>query len=115
MFVSIGILIAITAGVLFFVLGRKTEDGISSESTFDATSEEMFGGETLQDMSMIAAVGAGAEPKSKAMLSEEDFAVETQVSAQQWQDENGVHWTKNEDGSMLWYDNNTAEWIPLQQ
>ena len=115
MFVSVGILIAITAGVLFFVLGRKTEDGISSESTFDTSSEEMFGGESLQDMSMAAAVGAGAEQKSKEMLSEEDFAVETKVSAQQWQDENGVHWIKNENGSMLWYDNNTAEWIPLQQ
>jgi len=104
--------------VLFFVIGRKDEDGIPLESGFDASSEAMFKSESLQDMSMATAVGASAVQEPKEMFSEEDFAVETrdtQNTSQQWQDENGVHWTKNEDGSMLWYDNNTAEWVPLQQ
>ena len=118
MFVSVGVIIAITAGVLFFVLGRKDEDGVSAGAGLDASSEAMFSGESLEDMSMATAVGASAVQESKEMLTEEDFAVETQETqsaSQQWQDENGVHWTMNEDGSMLWYDNNTAEWIPLQQ
>lgn len=108
-FVSIASVLAIAGVVLYFVFGRN-EEGDGIESAFDASSDAMFSGESLEEMSMVA----GAIAADKEMLSDADFGSVAQHSPQQWQDENGVHWTKNPDGSMMWYDGNSSEWITYQ-
>ena len=40
----------------------------------------------------------------------ESMLASAQQEAGQWQDESGMHWSRQEDGSLFWWDDASGEW-----